>query len=126
MYLIEPLTGLPHVRKILVTRFFSFINMVRKSSKYALVQLLETILRYVRCTTGSNLRTIMLMAGKNRIEDLDVCEIYIKYHEVEVLESEAWRVNFIKEVVELKYGDLDGPGFTAEEFEEIQDFLCTQ
>ena len=94
------------------------------SSKYALVQLLETILRDVRCTTGSNLRTIMLMAGKNRIEDLEVCEIDIKYHEL--LESEAWRVDFIKEVVELKYGDLDVPGFTAEEFEEIQDFLCTQ
>jgi hypothetical protein len=63
-YLIEPLTGLPHVRKILVKRYLSFINMIRVSSKYALVQLLETILRDVRCTTGSNLRTIMLMAGK--------------------------------------------------------------
>ena len=63
---------------------------------------------------------------ENRIEDLDVCEIYIKYHEVEVLESEAWMVDLIQEVVELKYGDLDVPGFTAEEFEEIQDILCTQ
>ena len=63
-YLIEPLTGLPHVRKILVKRFLSLINMIRMSSTYALVQLLETILRDVRCTTGSNLRTIMLMVGK--------------------------------------------------------------
>ena len=123
-YLIEPLTGLPHVRKILVKRFLSYINMVRRSSKYALVQLLETILGDVRCTTGSNLRTIMLMAGKNRIEELDVCDTDIKYHEV--LESEVWRVDFIKEVVELKYGDLSLPGFTAEELEEIQEYLCTQ
>jgi hypothetical protein len=53
-----------------------------------------------------------------------VCDIGIKCHEL--LESEAWRVYFIKEVVELKYGDLDVPGFTAEEFEVIHDFLCTQ
>ena len=66
----------------------------------------------------------MLMAGKNRIEDHDVCDIDIRYHEV--LESDAWMIDFIKELVELKYRDLNVPGFTAEEFEEIQDFLCKQ
>ena len=66
----------------------------------------------------------MLMAGKNRIEELDGCDIDIKYHEV--LESEVWRVDFIKEVVELNYGNLSLSGFTAEELEEIQEYLCTQ
>ena len=123
-YLIEPLSGLPHIRKILGKRFLSFISMVRSSSKYALVQLLEAVVGDARCTTGSNLRNIMLMAGKNRIEELDEGDIDIEYHEI--LESEAWRVDFIKEVVELKYGDLSLPGFTEEELEEIQNYLCTQ
>ena len=48
----------------------------------------------------------------------------IKYHEVQ--ESEVYRVDFIKEIVELKYGELVVPGFTVEELEEIQDYLCTQ
>jgi hypothetical protein len=74
-HLIDQLTGLPQVRKILVNQFPRFINRVRKSSKYAMVQLLGTILR---CFTGSNLRTIMLMAWENRkTEDLDVCYIDI-------------------------------------------------
>ena len=48
----------------------------------------------------------------------------IKYHDI--LESEVWRVDFIKEVVDLKYGDLEVQGFTREELETIQEYLCTQ
>ena len=123
-YLIEPLTGLPHLRRILVRRFLSFVSMIRKSSKIAISQLLETILSDVRFTTGSNLRTIMLMAEKNTIEELEMGGVEIKYHDI--LESEVWRVDFIKEVVELKYGDLEVQGFTREELETIQEYLCTQ
>ena len=121
-YLIEPLTGLPHVRRILVKRFLSFVRMVRKSSKIAISQLLDTILSDVRFTTGSNMRTIMLMAEKNTIEELEMGGVDIKYHDI--LESEFWRVDFIREVVDLKYGELEG--FTTEELEIIQDYLCTQ
>ena len=123
-YLVEPLTGLPHLRRILVRRFLSFVSMIRKSSKIAISQLLETILSDVRFTTGSNLRTIMLMAEKNTIEELEMGGVEIKYHDI--LESEVWRVDFIKEVVELKYGDLEVQGFTREELETIQEYLCTQ
>ena len=123
-YLIEPLTGLPHLRRILVRRFLSFVSMIRKSSKIAISQLLETILSDVRFTTGSNLRTIMLMAEKNTIEELEMGGVEIKYHDI--VESEVWRVDFIKEVVDLKYGDLEVQGFTREELETIQEYLCTQ
>ena len=43
----------------------------------------------------------------------------IKYHFI--LESEFWRVDFIREVVDLKYGELEG--FTTEELEIIQAYL---
>ena len=70
------------------------------------------------------MRTIMLMAKKNTIEELEMGGVEIKYHDI--LESEVWRVDFIKEVVELKYGDLEVQGFTREELETIQEYLCTQ
>ena len=81
-YLIEPLTGLPHVRKILIKRFLSFISMVRKSNKSSIIQLLETIVKDVRFTTGSNLRTVMLQAEKNTIEELETTVVDVKYHEI--------------------------------------------
>ena len=82
-YLIEPLTGLPHVKKVLVNRFLSFVRMIRKSSKIAISQLLETILSDVRFTTGCNMRNIMLMAEKNTIGELEMGGVDIKYHDTD-------------------------------------------
>ena len=123
-YLIEPLTGLPHVRRIWVKRYLSFVKMIRNSRKPSVIQLLDTVLRDVRLTTGSNLRTIMLLTDKNSIEDLEFGKVDVKYHEIQ--ESEAWRVDLIREVVDVKIGDLVVPGFDLEELEFIQEQLCTQ
>ena len=48
----------------------------------------------------------------------------VKYHEIQ--ESEAWRVDFIREVVDVKIGDLVVSGFDLEELEFIHEQLCTQ
>ena len=66
----------------------------------------------------------MLLANKSRVEELETSEVIVEYHEIE--DSEKWRVDFIREVVEFKLGELKVDGFTAKELEEIQDFLCTQ
>ena len=51
-YFIEPLTGLPHVRRILASRFLKFINMIRSSDKKAVVELLDLVQSDVRTTPG--------------------------------------------------------------------------
>jgi hypothetical protein len=104
-YSIEPLTGLPHVRSFLVRGFHSFVREVRKSSKMAISQLLDTILSYVRFTTGSNIRTIMLMAEKNNIDELNMGGVDIKHHDI--LEPEVRRVDYIRVAVDSKFGDLE-------------------
>ena len=67
-YLLEPLSGLPHVSRVLVKRFIAFIDKIRNSSKPALKHLLEIVEQDVRLTTGFNLRYIMLLTGKNKID----------------------------------------------------------
>ena len=123
-YFIEPLTGLPHVRRILASRFLKFIKMIRSSDKKAVVELLDLVQSDVRTTTGHNLRSIMLEAGRHHIGELVAGNVDIKYHEVS--EDEAWRVDFLKEIVEIKHGELEASGFTTEELLEIEEFLCTQ
>ena len=123
-YFIETLTGLPHVRRILVKRYLKFINMIRNSTKTAIIQLLDLVSTDVRLTTGNNLRSIMIQTGRNRIEELEAGSVDIKY--LEVIESEAWRIDFLKEVVELRNGDLEVTGFSKEELEEIKEYLCTE
>ena len=123
-YLIEPVSGFPHLSRILVGRYLSFINNIRSSGKSEIIQLLDLVQSDVRLTTGSNLRTIMLLASKNKIEDLKECKVELKYHEVAA--SEAWRVGFVKEIVKLKNEDLEVVGFSREEIEYIQEYRVRQ
>ena len=123
-YFMEPLTELQHVRRILFKRYLKFIRMIRDSGKGASVQLLDLVQSDVRTTTGQNLRRIMLEAGKNKTTELFAGDVDFKYHNVP--EDEAWRVDFLKEIIEIKHGELEVSGFTEEELIEIQDFLCTK
>ena len=66
----------------------------------------------------------MIELGKNsvdciRVEDIDTME----YHSIP--ENEEWRVNLVKEMIEVKENEYEVPGFTNEELEEIIDFVCT-
>ena len=120
-YLIEPLTGSQHVSRILAKRYLSFINKIRNSGKTSLRQLLEITKKDVRLSTGHNLRTIMMLAGKNTIEELEVGQVDFEYHEVK--EINAWRVGFIKELIELRYGELEVPGMEVDEIKQILDYI---
>ena len=123
-YLIEPLSGVLHLHKILVKRYLSFIQMIRNSGKQAIIQLLDIVQADVRLTTGWNLRTIMLDSGRNTLEELNSGYIEVKYHEIP--DSEAWRITFIQEIVEVNHGELEVVGMSKEELEQIQEYLCTQ
>ena len=104
-------------------RYVSFIEKIRKSSKTALGHLLKIVERDVRTTTGSNLRTIMLQAGLNRLEDLKVSNCDFDYNKV--VEADVWRLDFVRELVELRNGDLVVPGMNHEDLEVILEYLCT-
>ena len=69
-YLLEPLTETPHMIRLLIRRYLSFLDKVQQSSKEAPKQLLEIARNDVMTTTGSNLRRIMLLAGRKSIDDL--------------------------------------------------------
>ena len=115
-FLIEPLTGLPHVSRILVKRYISFIEKVRNLPQRTLQNLLRCVQSDVRIMTGSNLRTIMILEGKNKIEELGIGTVDFDYHQVK--ESDAWRINFVQELVELKHGGLHVPGMEYYQLQE--------
>ena len=59
----------------------------------------------------------MLEARKHHIGELVAGNVGNKYHEVS--EDEAWRVDFLKEIVEIKHGELEASGLTTEELLDI-------
>ena len=75
-YLLEPLTETPHMIRLLIRRYLSFLDKVQQSSKEAPKQLLEIARNDVRTTTGSNLRRIVILAGRKSIDDLNNVDVY--------------------------------------------------
>ena len=121
-YFMEPLTGLAHTSRTLAKRFLSFTESIRNSSKSALKSLLNIVQSDVRSIAGHNLRTIMLLTGKTRIQDLKSGDTDFEY---KIPEEELWRVSMIKELVDIKEHDLFVPGFEEEDIEEILDYIST-
>ena len=122
-FLIEPISGLPHMSRTLVRRYLTFIEQIKKSKKLALRQLLDIAQSDVRTTTGANLRFIMLLTEKNRIGDLNAGNVDFAYHTV--IEADEWKIDFVKELIDVKNDNLNVAGMDLDEIEEILEYLCT-
>ena len=106
--------------------FLSFVNDIRNSSKPVLRQLFELSKNDVRTTTGSNLRNILLLTSLHNVDHLRpsmVDEISYKM----IKHEDQWRVKFIKEIIDMRFGMLDPPDeLTMEELDDILNLACTQ
>ena len=73
----------------------------------------------------SNILTFyMLLAGKSSVAEVrkeDVSKI--GYFELD--SDESWKVGSIREIIQVKQGLMQVPGFGSDELETILNFLCT-
>ena len=77
-----------------------------------------------RSTTGSNLRKMMLLFDKVRVEDITKNDVNsFKY--ADVPQGDEWRVEMVKEIIEIRNSKLEVENFDDEEIEEILNYLCT-
>ena len=99
-YLIEPLVGC-HFKSRLMKSYLSFIKRVRESSKPVLRQLYQLVCSDVRTVTGSNLRNILLLTDKLKVDELEPCmvdNIPVKNLTLSTIFSyKDWRMNRVKE-----------------------------
>ena len=123
-YFIEPLTGRPHLRKLLMKRYLAFISKIENSKKESLRKLLKLAKSDVRTTTGGNLRLIMMQSGMGSVDDLNVIDAEsIEYHTIP--EGETWRLEMLKELIEAKQGELQVPGMRKDDMDHIMNYICT-
>ena len=88
------------------------------------IQLLQVIKHDTRSITGCNVRKILLLLKRTKIEDIKQEDIdNLEYAVLE--EEEGWRVNLIKEISDVKCGQLSVDGFSTDECEEILRYACT-
>ena len=117
-YLIEPLSGRPHIVKALWRRFLKFVNNIMVSEKKVLRRVMDQIKNDTRSVTGRNLRHLRLMSENCDERELDV---YSKPYK-ETPEEEKWRSTFVKDLMDARDGPLDNA--TRENLQEICDYVC--
>ena len=123
-YLIEPISGQDHAKTILARRFLSFIQTIRSSKKQALKNLLQVVELDTRSVTGRNLRTILLENSVQDIRSLTPEHVTAKYRDMPMPMNEQYRVDFIREMVDVKNNELEVQGFTDDELDDILQHLC--
>ena len=114
-YLIEP--------KVFINRYLPFIEKIKISEKKPLRNLLELSMKDLRTITGMNLRWIMLLTGKGTVEELKPADTdKIEYHKIP--EEESWRIDFVQELIDIKYGDLVANSMMKPELDHILNYIC--
>ena len=100
------------------------MDKIRKSGKVRVRMLMETSREDVRSVTGSNYRNIMLLVGKSSVNDVRKEDVEkIGYFELD--SDESWKVGSIREIIQVKQGLMQVPGFGSDELETILNYLCT-
>ena len=69
-YFIEPISGVKHLKFILIERFLGFLEQILKFRKTGPKHILKYVKHDVKSVTGSNLRNILLLTDKNTIEEI--------------------------------------------------------
>ena len=121
--LIEPITGSRHLYVILLSRFISFLEKVKKSSKIIPKLLLSHIISDVRSNTGYNLRKILLGTGKDDIFKITIKDL-AKVEFAILPKDEAWKSSFITELIDIRESSLEVTDFSDDEINEILSDLC--
>ena len=123
-YLIEPISEVKHLKFVLIERFIGFLEQIQKSRKIIPKHILKYVKSDARSITGSNVRNIVLLTEKYAIEDISKHDLKeLKFHEIAI--EDEWKVNFIKEITEIKSNQLGLNEFTSEELNDILRYLCT-
>ena len=123
-YFIEPLSDTPHIMHSLFKRYIKFINAVKASRKMVLREVYRTINDDCRSTTGANLRHMMKLTRKSRIDDMMQSDFdELTYNKIP--EGEEWKIAAAAELIQLKNNVLDVDMLSRKEINEILEEIVT-
>ena len=123
----EIVTEEKHLRTNLFSRFLAFINSSKNSKK----KCLATLINRACCDQGSitrqNLNLIEEVSGCPNILEQDSKSILMNMEHAAIPVGEEWRVDMIKELMQLRWNNyfLEGNEFTKAEYETMIEYVCT-
>ena len=122
-YFLEELSETRHLKLTLIRRFLGFISQIENSKKILPNILLQTIRRDCRSTTGSNLRNILLLTSKDDISELVPSDVDKMVYQP-VNPSDVWKINMVKELIDVKWGQAVVENLSNSDIEDIIEDIC--
>ena len=117
-YLLEPLTGQPHIQFTLMKRFIKFCDQLRNSEKNILKTMMNLCENNSMTKTGHNLRTILLLTKKNSISQIQESD-FVSLAYKNIPEGEEWRVQLLKELIDIRHNPKMLQEFSYDEIDEM-------
>ena len=122
-YLVQPLANGVHVKQVFARRFLNFCEKLSKSKKAVVRDTFEKTKFNIKTTTGKNLAELGHLLNKS-VKDLSPSDAgNIVFAKVD--DENQYKIDFIKEIIDVKHGNLEVDGFSQDELEELLEFLCT-
>ena len=82
-------------------------------------------IRYdTQSVTVNNLRKILLLVGKEDVDQLNPHDANGIVVYAPVPEGEEWRVGLVKEITDVKFGRMSVEGFSTEELNDLLRIVC--
>ena len=100
--LIEPLSEVYHLKTMLISRFTKFYNTLLSINKPAIQNLFVCQVNDVRSEFGSNVQNILSKCTNDDIDNFNKHDFL--YCQTD--DDDMWRINFIKELLSIKYKQL--------------------
>ena len=123
-YLIEPLSEIKHLTRMMLGAFTSFTTKLSNSPKNVVRNVYELIRTDCRSITGSNTRNINLDCAID--EHRPFSGINIEKKEFYPIPPDAaWTIPLIQELIEMRDGLRDSANWTKEDIESTLTYLCT-
>ena len=86
--------------------------------------LLKVVKNDARSTTGSNLRNILLLTDKLRVDEVTTKDVD-KLVYAEAKPEDRWKFGLVQEVIDVKAGQKKIENFPDDELQEILENICT-
>ena len=122
--LIEPLTDMKHVKILMIKRFLGFMEKIDDCDKKTVKILKKEAMADVRSVTWSNYRNIMLLLGFSKVDSITRMDSSkLSYQPLGI--DNQWKIQFIKEIIDIRAGDNEVAGFDKDEIQTILEYICT-
>ena len=120
-YLLEPISEMEHLKSALMKRFLSFTEKLVNSPKIAVRNIYKILGSDCRSTTGANIRRISLEYDADPVKGPLRSDIKVF---IPTPEGEEWRSGIIKDLIQIRDGQMSSIGWTDEELQETLTHLC--